>query len=71
MRDDPVGIDSLTRQGGADPNALARMLVLSGGREHGLADHSLLAGHTGLSVRQVQTTPLGQVGIECSPTAKT
>lgn len=47
-----------------------RMLVLCGGRERSLAEYTRLAGKAGLTVRHVETTPLGQVGIECTPSVR-
>lgn len=52
-----------------DPTAFAemnlRMLVLCGGRERDLDDYTALAAAVGLAVTDVQTTPLGQIRIEC------
>jgi 2,7-dihydroxy-5-methyl-1-naphthoate 7-O-methyltransferase len=42
-----------------------RMLVLCGGRERGIDDYTALAAAAGLAVAGVQTTPLGQVAVEC------
>jgi len=47
-----------------------RMLVLCGGRERSLTEYTRLAGKAGLTVRHLETTPLGQVGIECTPSAR-
>lgn len=44
-----------------------RMLVLCGGRERTIAEYTRLADQAGLAVVNVETTPLGQVGIECRP----
>ena len=35
-----------------------------------LAEYTRLAGKAGLTVRHVETTPLGQVGIECTPSVR-
>ena len=42
-----------------------RMLVLAGGRERTVEEYAALVTAAGLTVTQVATTPLGQVGIEC------
>lgn len=46
-----------------------RMLVLVGGRERSIEEYTALAAAAGLAVVDVHTTPLGQVTIECVPSA--
>ncbi|MFF4190143.1 methyltransferase [Nonomuraea sp. NPDC001831] len=56
---------------GDDPAMFAemdlRMLVISGGRERSVADHTALADAAGLDVAGVRHTPLGNVVLDCVP----
>ena len=54
----------------ATPRWICACSSLCGGRERSLAEYTRLAGKAGLTVRHVETTPLGQVGIECTPSVR-
>lgn len=55
------------RSGFAEMNL--RMLVLAGGRERSLDDYASLTTGAGLAVTHTDTTPLGQIVIECVTSA--
>lgn len=59
------GTDGADRAAFAEMNL--RMLVLCGGRERSIEDYTALAAEAGLTVVDTQSTPLGQISIECTP----